>query len=200
MTRYLNYCLRQSCPNHRGLAGWSNRALSADSPQRCPLCGSAIVYTEIEDPVHMLPEVHITGSPTGVVLDRVPYGGFALQFGDDDASKTYAGAEEPDDRGGHIAELKHDLLLLGYYGALRFRTVERAAPGGFHIHLLGAVLAFKYDLIHEYGVQAEARPTPPQLPEGSQLTVDGVERTPSLELLRKPILAQYAAQVERIYA
>ncbi|MCB0767639.1 MAG: long-chain fatty acid--CoA ligase [Flavobacteriales bacterium] len=34
----------------------------------------------------------------------------------------------------------------------------------------------------------------------SELTIDGGELTPSLKLRRKPILAKYAAQVERIYA
>ncbi|MFO7562987.1 MAG: hypothetical protein R6X02_10125 [Enhygromyxa sp.] len=171
---YFNYCLNESCPNHRGLAGWSDRPLGAGAPLRCPLCGSGIVYTEQDDPVFMLPEQHITGRPTGVVLERVPYGGHALEFGDDDASKTYGGVEHPDDRGGYIAELKHDLLLLGYYCPLRFRTIERAARGGFHIHLLGAVLAFKYDLIHEYRVPAEAQPSPPALADDAEPSVANV--------------------------
>lgn len=34
----------------------------------------------------------------------------------------------------------------------------------------------------------------------TELTIDGGELTPSLKLRRKPILAKYAAQVERIYA
>jgi len=34
----------------------------------------------------------------------------------------------------------------------------------------------------------------------AEFTIDGGEMTPSLKLRRKPIMAKYAAQVERIYA
>jgi hypothetical protein len=163
---YFNYCQNPSCSNHRGLAGWADRPHGTGAPKRCPLCRSSIIYTEYEDPVFVLPEVVIRGSPTpadvvGIVIDTVPYGGHALRLGDDEAARRFGGASHPEDARQHIAELKHDLLLLGYYSPLRFREVERASPGAFHLHLLGAVVAFKYDLIHEYGVAAQAAPPPP---------------------------------------
>jgi hypothetical protein len=174
---FFNYCVNPSCSNHRGLAGWTDRPYGQGAPRRCPLCRAAIVYTEYDDPVFVLPEIVIRGSPTpaeavGVVIDTVPYGGHALRLGDDDAAHRFAGADHPDDTGRHIAELKHDLMLLGYYISPRFRAVERASPGAFHMHLLGAVVAFKYDLLDVYGVGAEVSPTPPA--DSGSLTVQTV--------------------------
>jgi len=53
-----------------------------------------------------------TVGPAGTVEPL--YGGFDLQFGDDDAGNTYGGVARPADAGGRVAELVADLQTLGF--------------------------------------------------------------------------------------
>jgi hypothetical protein len=168
VTHYFNYCSNESCPNHVGIASWGDHPPPEGAPLRCPRCGGPIVCTEYDDPVWFIncDEQVVHGrrpdaSTRGVVMPNLPYGEHALQLDDDDDTKTYGGEDHPDDRGGHVADLKRDLCLLGFYTSGRFRDVESAHPRLFNAHLMGAVLAFKNHLVAAFDVACAADPTPP---------------------------------------
>jgi len=108
----------------------------------------------------------------GVVLRALPFDGHVLAFGNQDmfvgskwsrVSPQYGAKNEPPlasarDEPTYIRELQKDLLLLGYLG--KARADSKNTPGRFDVHTLGAVLAFKQDLVEIYGIQTSPAPLP----------------------------------------
>jgi len=108
----------------------------------------------------------------GVVLRALPFDGHVLAFGNQDmfvgpkwsrASPQYGPKNEPPlasakDEPTYIRELQKDLLLLGYLG--KSRASSKDTPGHFDVHTLGAMLAFKQDLVEIYGIQTSPAPLP----------------------------------------
>lgn len=83
-----------------------------------------------------------------------PYDGYLLRPGNSDVTRQY-GDSEPgvDTKSMHVRQLKRDLLYLAYYGN-RERHIA-AKYGGVHVFeasLVGAILAFKFDISFFYGV------------------------------------------------
>lgn len=122
------------------------------------------------------------GPATAHRLNVRPYDGHVLRFGNSDVTRQY-GDSEPGvaTKSMHVRQLKRDLLYLAYYGN-RERNVARlyGGPHVFEATLVGAILAFKFDISFFYGVPTTTDP--------SQSTVSDAElRQTTLESFSKPI-------------
>jgi len=144
------FCQNPECSVHTSaLVG----KLPPDSPiqegKPCPRCGKTIEKILIEE----TPSVASTGKVT--VLPGEPYGGFMLQRGDDDSSKTWQGAAQSDPRheGAHyVAEFQHDMLRIAHYGPAR----GGETLGKFGLQLMGCVLDLKKHLKEIHGLTFNA--------------------------------------------
>lgn len=107
----------------------------------------------------------------GVVVARLPFDGHTLTFGNQDRyihakwveAKPRYGPEQADPQPAaspqptYVRELQKDLLLLGYFS--RSRGTPAKSGGVFDVHTLGAVLAFKRDLVDVYGIDVADQET-----------------------------------------
>jgi hypothetical protein len=123
-----------------------------------------------------------TGPAVAHRLSVRPYDGHLLRPGNSDVERQY-GDSEPgvDTKSMHVRQLKRDLLYLAYYGN-RERNIA-GKYGGAHVFeasLVGAILAFKFDISFFYGV-----PTTTDLAQ-SMVSDEELRRT-TLESLSKPI-------------
>lgn len=123
--------------------------------------------------------------PTGYRQEIRPYGGYVLQYGNNDKDSQYGepnGQQDaPAKKGKYIRELKHDLLYLAYYGN-RERSFDGdlGGVGAFTTMTVGAILALKFDLSLFYGV--------PVTTDIRQSAVSDDElRTLQLDTFSKPI-------------
>ncbi len=134
-------------------------------PGECPVCGEPLVEFDPEGPPPRA--AHQPQGVTAVALSAVPYGGYELTLGDDDATQVYAG-RRCRGRNTYVRQLMHDLARLGYYGPWRWGGRDSR----FDWNLVGAVLAFKYDLVTHYGVTGQRENPFDRMPTAEQLNPD----------------------------
>jgi hypothetical protein len=118
----------------------------------CPVChtqGSLQAVT-LDNQI----DIDLDANPDPVtvrIMPPVPYGGIPLCFGDNDKDKRWGMQvrSDADLSDAHfIAELKRDLMRLGFYDPARSHRGETL--GEYSTHLLGAVLDFKRHLTTYY--------------------------------------------------